>query len=175
MRGTRFMILGIASAVVTACGSSRPAQKPEKPVEKYVTHRDVEAVPEEMPTPTAPTAAPTGVQPDSALDLSPSGSSLVAADVNELHARQHASAAPPAPIGKSSNPDDEQTTKQIRKAVLDDKTLSFGAKNVQIATKHGKVTLHGVVANEIERQAIEDAATKVAGSNRVENQLQVRD
>ena len=67
---------------------------------------------------------------------------------------------------------DRKTTQQIRQAVVDDKTLSFTAKNVKIITKDGKVTLRGPVKNSAEKATIDSIARKVAGAQ-VDDQLEV--
>jgi len=43
------------------------------------------------------------------------------------------------------NPADRETTQKIRKAIMDDKTLSTYAHNIKIITRNGKVTLRGPV------------------------------
>jgi len=55
-----------------------------------------------------------------------------------------------------------------------DGSLSFTAKNVKIITQNGKVTLRGPVNSQEERNAIEAAARKIAGSGQVDNQLEVK-
>jgi osmotically-inducible protein OsmY len=77
------------------------------------------------------------------------------------------------PMDQGGSETDRKITQQIRKAVMDDKSLSFSAKNVKIITTDGKVTLRGTVKNDQERAAIEAAAQKVAGQGRIDNQIEV--
>lgn len=64
-------------------------------------------------------------------------------------------------------------TRDIRRAVIKDKSLSMDAHNVTIITKAGKVTLKGRVKSDAEKQTVESAATNVAGPGNVNDQLTV--
>lgn len=76
--------------------------------------------------------------------------------------------------GDQSNTEvDIKTTADIRKAVVDDDSLSTNAQNVKIVTANGVVTLRGPVKNEAEKKSIEEKARKVAGVTKVDNQLEV--
>jgi hyperosmotically inducible protein len=91
-------------------------------------------------------------------------------------------AAPPAIAAQSQNAtagaaqqsnqsSDLTITRNIRRAVIKDKSLSTAAHNVTIITKDGKVTLKGEVKSDSEKQAVESAATNVAGAGNVDDQL----
>jgi hypothetical protein len=84
------------------------------------------------------------------------------------------SAGTTAPTDQTANRSDASITKEVRKAVMADNSLSNTAKNVKISTSNGKVTLRGVVKNDDERKTIEDDAKEVAGEANVENLLQVK-
>jgi osmotically-inducible protein OsmY len=71
------------------------------------------------------------------------------------------------------NPADRATTKQIRSAIMDDKSLSTYAHNVKIITRNGKVTLKGPVRSADEKTAIGEKATQVAGAGNVTNHLTI--
>jgi osmotically-inducible protein OsmY len=71
------------------------------------------------------------------------------------------------------NPADRATTKQIRSALMQDKTLSTYAHNIKIITQDGHVTLKGPVRTEDEKTAIGEKATQVAGAGNVTNQLRI--
>jgi osmotically-inducible protein OsmY len=71
------------------------------------------------------------------------------------------------------NPADRNTTKQIRKSIVQDKSLSTYAHNIKIITQDGKVTLKGPVRSEDDKAAIEAKAAAVAGAGNVVNQLEV--
>ena len=87
-----------------------------------------------------------------------------------------------AAVGKPSNTtaDDQGNSKgdidltaKIRRALVDDESLSVNAQNVKIITNKGQVVLKGPVANESERQKIFRVATSIAGGDRVRNELEV--
>jgi hyperosmotically inducible periplasmic protein len=71
------------------------------------------------------------------------------------------------------NPVDRNTTKQIRKSIMQDKSLSTYAHNVKIITQDGKVTLKGPVRSEDEKANLEAKAVAVAGADNVTDQLEV--
>ncbi len=71
------------------------------------------------------------------------------------------------------NPADRTTSKQIRSAIMKDKSLSTYAHNIKIITQNGKVTLKGPVRSDDEKTNIEAKATAVAGAGNVENDLTV--
>lgn len=77
----------------------------------------------------------------------------------------------PAPDTKSN---DRDMTQKIRKAIMDDSTLSTSAHNVKINTKDGKVTLKGPVTSDDEKRNIEKKATDIAGSGKVTDDLTVK-
>jgi hyperosmotically inducible periplasmic protein len=71
------------------------------------------------------------------------------------------------------NPADRETTRQIRSALMKDKSLSTYAHNIKIITQGGKVTLKGPVRSEDEKANIEAKATSVAGADSVIDKLTV--
>lgn len=71
------------------------------------------------------------------------------------------------------NHSDREVTKQIRRALVKDKSLSTYAHNVKIVARGGKVTLKGPVRSDEEKQAIEAKAVEIAGQGNVTNELQV--
>ncbi len=77
------------------------------------------------------------------------------------------------PQDQKNTKDDVELTATIRKAITDDKEMSFNARNVKVITNEGVVTLRGPVADEGEKSAIERKAKSVAGVARVDNQLEV--
>jgi hyperosmotically inducible periplasmic protein len=95
------------------------------------------------------------------------------------------SAAAPSPAGaaaqdatagaaqQSNHSSDIAITRDIRRAVIKDKSLSTEAHNVTIITKGGKVTLKGRVKSDAEKQTVESAATNFAGAGNVDDQLSV--
>ena len=71
------------------------------------------------------------------------------------------------------NPADRGTTKKIRSALMDDKSLSTYAHNIKIITTDGMVTLKGPVRSEDEKSAIQAKARQIAGDSNVTNNLTV--
>jgi hyperosmotically inducible protein len=71
------------------------------------------------------------------------------------------------------NPSDRAITQKIRKAVIEDKSLSTYAHNIKIITQDGKVTLRGPVRSEDEKNNLQAKAVAVAGDASVTNQLEV--
>jgi hyperosmotically inducible periplasmic protein len=71
------------------------------------------------------------------------------------------------------NTADRATSKQIRSAIMGDKSLSTYAHNVKIITQNGKVTLKGPVRSDDEKSKIEAKATAVAGAGNVSNLITI--
>jgi hyperosmotically inducible periplasmic protein len=76
------------------------------------------------------------------------------------------------PIDQNENQADIDVTAKIRQQVVDTK-MSVNAQNVKIITQNGTVTLRGPVKSLEEKQRIEEIAKAVAGSDKVDNQLDV--
>ena len=74
---------------------------------------------------------------------------------------------------QSNAKSDVELTREIRRAVVKDDSLSTLAHNVKIITDNGMVTLRGPVKTEQEKVAIANKAQEIAGPNKVENQLEV--
>jgi hyperosmotically inducible protein len=83
-------------------------------------------------------------------------------------------AASPTADNASNSAADRELTQKIRKAVMDDKSLSTYAHNTKIIAKDGKVTLKGPVNSEDEKAAIERIANDTAGAGNVTNQITVK-
>ena len=98
--------------------------------------------------------------------------SQVPADNTKVNQRDRNQNEPTADQQKD-NTNDRQLTAQIRRAIVKDKSLSTTAHNVKIISQNGAVTLKGPVKSEEEKQAIESKATEIAGSGKVNNELQV--
>jgi osmotically-inducible protein OsmY len=76
---------------------------------------------------------------------------------------------------QAMNPADRETTKQIRRAIMKDKSISMYGHNVKIITQNGMVTLKGPVRSEEEKQSIEAKAVQVAGPDKVTDNLEVKE
>lgn len=65
-------------------------------------------------------------------------------------------------------------TAEIRRAIVEDDSMSINAQNSKIITDDsGRVTLRGVVDSRAEKSAIDAIAKAVTGVTRVDNQLEV--
>jgi osmotically-inducible protein OsmY len=64
------------------------------------------------------------------------------------------------------NPADRETTKKVRSALMNDKSLSTYAHNIKIITTDGMVTLKGPVRSEDEKSTIEAKARQIAGDSK---------
>jgi hyperosmotically inducible periplasmic protein len=80
---------------------------------------------------------------------------------------------PTADQQKENRPDRE-ITRDIRRSLAQDTSLSTYAHNVKIITQNGMVTLRGPVRSEDEKNAIEAKATEIAGKDKVTSQLEVK-
>jgi hyperosmotically inducible periplasmic protein len=74
---------------------------------------------------------------------------------------------------QNENQTDIDITANIRKRVVDTE-MSVNAQNVKIITQDGKVTLRGPVKSADEKTQIEKLAQEVAGTENVDNQLEVQ-
>jgi hyperosmotically inducible periplasmic protein len=69
---------------------------------------------------------------------------------------------------------DRDITQQIRRSIMNDKSLSAYAHNVKVITQQGQVTLKGPVQSEDEKKSIEAKAAEVVGGNKVSSELNVK-
>jgi len=74
---------------------------------------------------------------------------------------------------QKNNKSDLETTRQIRKALVADKSLSTYAHNVKVITKDGHVTLKGPVRSDDEKKMVQAKAIEVAGAANVTDQLSI--
>lgn len=82
--------------------------------------------------------------------------------------------APGAPEKAASSLDPAtEHAREIRKALVDDKSLSAGAHNVVIHIKNGVAHLKGNVASQVEKLAVESKAVSVMGEAKVVSHLEV--
>jgi hyperosmotically inducible protein len=75
---------------------------------------------------------------------------------------------------QSNAKSDVELTREIRQAVVKDDSLSMLAHNVKIVAANGSVILRGPVKTEQEKVAIANKAEQIAGPNKVDNQLEVK-
>jgi osmotically-inducible protein OsmY len=97
---------------------------------------------------------------------------LLAQDVDNTRVNK-TDPSPTADQAKN-NRSDREIMQNIRKSIVDDKSLSTYGHNVKIIAQHGKVTLRGPVRSDEERKSIEAKAEQVAGPGNVTNDLSVK-
>ena len=78
------------------------------------------------------------------------------------------------PLSQGNSKADLDTTAQIRKEIIAGKDMSVSAKNVKIITIDGHVTLRGPVNTAEEKRLIGEIADRIAHSENVDNQLEVK-
>lgn len=83
-------------------------------------------------------------------------------------------ATTPSATDQSNAQRDLDTTAAIRRALMDDATLSTAAKNVTVITQQGAVTLKGTVPTQADKDAVAAKAKSVAGVASVDNQITVK-
>ncbi|WP_129126742.1 BON domain-containing protein [Geomonas oryzae] len=74
---------------------------------------------------------------------------------------------------QKENKTDREITREIRRSIIKDKTLSIYAHNVKIITKDGHVTLKGPVKNADEKKTVEKAAEEVVGKGKITNEIEI--
>src|SRR6266498_1561886 len=66
-----------------------------------------------------------------------------------------------------------ELARKIRRALVQDKSLSTYAHNVKVIARNGAVTLKGPVRTEDEKKSVEAKAIEVAGGANITNELEV--
>ena len=75
---------------------------------------------------------------------------------------------------QKENKSDLELARQIRQALVKDKSLSTYAHNIKVIAQNGEVTLKGPVKSAEEKQAIEAKAAEVAGSaDHIKSEIEV--
>jgi len=95
-------------------------------------------------------------------------------DNTRVNKRDRAVGEPTADQQKN-NRSDIDLTRDIRRSIMDDKSLSSDAHNVKVISQNGTVTLKGPVKSEDEKKALVSKAASVAGSpDKVIDQMSVK-
>ena len=96
-----------------------------------------------------------------------------APDNTGVNKRDRAAGEPTAGQQKE-NRSDLDLTKSVRRSIMEDKSLSTYAHNVKIISQNGTVTLKGPVKSEDEKKTIVSKAVSIAGTDRVVDQMSVK-
>ena len=75
---------------------------------------------------------------------------------------------------QKENRSDRELARQVRRALVKDKSLSTYAHNVKVIARDGAVTLKGPVRSEEEKKTVESKAAEVAGAGNVINDLTIK-
>jgi len=93
---------------------------------------------------------------------------------NTARNRRDTSPTVKTPMAQSNESADIRITAEIRRAIMDDKSMSVNARNCKIITEAGGVvTLRGPVDSQAERDSIESKARAVPGVTRIVNEMEV--
>jgi hyperosmotically inducible periplasmic protein len=103
----------------------------------------------------------------------PNNQAPPASDNTKTNQRDRSANEPTADQQRDSR-SDRDITQQIRRAIINDKSLSTYAHNVKVITQRGQVTLKGPVQSEDEKKSIEAKAAEVVGENKVSSELNVK-
>jgi len=88
--------------------------------------------------------------------------------------RQDRDAGQPTADQQQNKRSDRDLTRQIRRSIVQDKSLSTYAHNVKIITQNGQVTLEGPVRSDDEKRSLEAKAAEIAGADKVTDNLEVK-
>ncbi len=94
------------------------------------------------------------------------------ADNTKVNKRDRAKQEPTADQQKE-NKSDREIAREIRRAIVSDKSLSTYAHNIKVIAENGSVTLKGPVHSDEEKKAIEAKAAEVAGGRSVKSEISV--
>jgi len=101
------------------------------------------------------------------------GAATSRADNTEMNERDKSGATKTAQK-QTDREGDRKLLAAVRRAVVDEKTLSISAHNVKIVVLNGVLTLRGPVNNESEKKKVEELAKQVEGVTNVVNQLDIK-
>jgi hyperosmotically inducible periplasmic protein len=113
-----------------------------------------------------------GMLPRAFAQSPPAIPTATAPDNTGINTRDRADNAMTA-SSQSGSKGDLTLTARIRRAIVKDKSLSTMARNVKIISRNGEVTLRGPVKSEQERTTVGSKAQAIAGTDRVDNRLEV--
>ena len=110
---------------------------------------------------------------DPAASAAPAAESTAVAPDNSAVNQRDRSGDTVTAMDQSNRPEDLNLTRDIRRAIMDDDSLSMEAKNIKIITLEGTVTLRGPVKTAQEKETILAKATQIARNTKINNELQV--
>ena len=111
-------------------------------------------------------------EPSAKQDSSTKPDKATKPDNTKVNKRDRSKAEPTADQQKETK-SDRELAKNIRQAIVKDKSLSTYAHNVKVIVDHGTVTLKGPVRTDEEKKTVEAKAAEVAGATNVKNEISV--
>lgn len=104
----------------------------------------------------------------------PDDKSATTAPDNTGKNQRDRNASEPTADQQKENETDRELARQIRRALVKDKTLSTYGHNIKVISQNGVVTLKGPVNSDEEKRAIESKAAEVAGSpDKIRSEIEV--
>lgn len=101
-----------------------------------------------------------------------SNTSTAAGDNTKINQRDQNKSEATADQQKNSR-SDLDITKEIRRSLTQDKSLSTYAHNVKVITQDGKVTLKGPVRSDEEKSTVTARAAQIAGAANINDEMTV--
>jgi osmotically-inducible protein OsmY len=113
-------------------------------------------------------------QQDATPTQQPDDKSATAAPDNTGKNQRDRNASEPTADQQKENETDRELARQIRRALVKDKSLSTYGHNIKVISQNGVVTLKGPVNSDEEKRAIESKAAEVAGSpDKIKSEIEV--
>ena len=100
--------------------------------------------------------------------------SVTAAPDNTAKNQRDRSKSEPTADQQKENKSDRELAREVRRALVKDKSLSTYAHNIKVIGRNGVVTLKGPVNTQEEKQAVEAKAAEVAGGpDKIKSEIEV--
>jgi hypothetical protein len=170
--------LAIGTAVMLAACGTQEGEARAQPPQASGLPAD-QAAPAPVPGRAAP---PSGAPPAPPAAQTPAVPATAPAAVPAVAPASRPSPPPASPAAPSASQAavdaaaerDLRISREVRAGLTRDTHLARDAKDVQVSTSAGVVTLTGTVSSDADRRAIRSQAERVSGVVRVEDQLVVR-
>ena len=174
MKTIGIVVVAFSSIAVGACSPSSEAPPPRSANMDPTSAEPNPRAHAQRPEPDVPSHGSAGATPPSSWSAPalpaigggprPSPQDREVSDVN------------PGAAAQQANPmdADQALTDKIRAALQADQELSPAAKNIDIVTIAGRVTLRGTVKSRVEKKAVEGKVLDNAGTAEVDSRLQVK-
>ena len=159
------IIIATAVSILTSFGSLKPSEA--STAEAQAASQDTDNAPRSKDQ-KSPSATATKEKDVTRQD----GATHNSADNTGTNARDK-SGETLTPLDQSSDQQDLDKTQKIRKALVEDASLSTNAKNIKVITVNGTVTLRGPVDSAEERNKIVAKAKPIAGGQ-LKNELEIQ-